>query len=358
MRIFISCRRADLEDCAELLVKPIEDRFESRFGRSSLFLDVHSIRPGQSFDERIQARLVQADAVLVIVGPDWLREMSDRSASGAEDSVRAEIEFALRRKLRVVPILVQPTDMPGEGELPDGLKELSRKNAISVDTGRDLPAQIERIVESLGNVARSVGRAGPFEAFRSSEDDGSTLRFTMKKDDRQLTYKEVLALWQRDEEFRSFYLRLLTDSPFSAFVWESPPIAPSRDRPFEFVLRETPTPRGSPDRDTFQEYFGADDGNEGVVAFPNLGGDSLLVVPTPIDDAVDYSDLATFLREAPPAQHHALWRVVGERAEQWLSTTGPVWISVAGGGVSWLHVRLDPRPKYYRYTPYRSHPDR
>jgi hypothetical protein len=33
--------------------------------------------------------------------------------------------------------------------------------------------------------------------------------------------------------------------------------------------------------------------------------------------------------------------------------TAPVWVSTAGMGVSWLHVRLDNRPKYYGYKPYR-----
>ena len=32
----------------------------------------------------------------------------------------------------------------------------------------------------------------------------------------------------------------------------------------------------------------------------------------------------------------------------------PVWLSTAGAGVSWLHVRLDDRPKYYGYAPYRE----
>ena len=30
----------------------------------------------------------------------------------------------------------------------------------------------------------------------------------------------------------------------------------------------------------------------------------------------------------------------------------PVWLSTAGLGVGWLHVRLDDRPKYYRHAPY------
>ena len=30
----------------------------------------------------------------------------------------------------------------------------------------------------------------------------------------------------------------------------------------------------------------------------------------------------------------------------------PLWVSTAGLGVSWLHVRLDARPKYYRHDAY------
>ncbi len=32
----------------------------------------------------------------------------------------------------------------------------------------------------------------------------------------------------------------------------------------------------------------------------------------------------------------------------------PVWLNTAGGGVAWLHVRLDDRPKYYGYQNYKS----
>jgi hypothetical protein len=34
----------------------------------------------------------------------------------------------------------------------------------------------------------------------------------------------------------------------------------------------------------------------------------------------------------------------------------PVWLGTAGAGVSWLHVRLDDRPKYYGHAPYRDRP--
>jgi hypothetical protein len=62
--------------------------------------------------------------------------------------------------------------------------------------------------------------------------------------------------------------------------------------------------------------------------------------------------LAAFIRRAPRTQVHDLWRVVGATMEGQLSAM-PVWLSTAGMGVSWLHIRLDSRPKYYGFRPYR-----
>jgi hypothetical protein len=59
------------------------------------------------------------------------------------------------------------------------------------------------------------------------------------------------------------------------------------------------------------------------------------------------------MRTAPGAQKHALWRAVGEAMQRRISQK-PVWLSTAGMGVAWLHVRLDDRPKYYGYMPYRN----
>ncbi len=32
----------------------------------------------------------------------------------------------------------------------------------------------------------------------------------------------------------------------------------------------------------------------------------------------------------------------------------PMWLSTAGAGVPWLHVRLEDRPKYYGHAAYRG----
>jgi hypothetical protein len=46
---------------------------------------------------------------------------------------------------------------------------------------------------------------------------------------------------------------------------------------------------------------------------------------------------------------------VGVEVRRALRRTGePVWLSTNGDGVSWLHVRIDERPKYYTHGPYRT----
>ncbi len=67
-----------------------------------------------------------------------------------------------------------------------------------------------------------------------------------------------------------------------------------------------------------------------------------------------YTHLGRFLRGAPPVQIDSFWQAVGRAMKQRVSAS-PVWLSTAGMGVSWLHLRLDSRPKYYRHQPYKTH---
>jgi hypothetical protein len=184
-------------------------------------------------------------------------------------------------------------------------------------------------------------------------DGGRVIRIAIDLDGTAVSYAEVLRRWQIDAGFRSFFLRVLADSPFSAFRWETPPIAAaSANRPFEFVFLDSPGLARAPDVDAFAEHF-RDAVDGGVVEFPNLGKDAIMVVPCPLGSPSAYGHLAAFVREAPEAQQHALWRLVGSAMERRLGAK-PVWLSTAGAGVSWLHVRLDDRPKYYGHAPYRE----
>lgn len=181
------------------------------------------------------------------------------------------------------------------------------------------------------------------------------MRYRLTRDGVGLSYLEVLNLWQTDAEFRSYYTGLLAASPFSAYRWETPAVTRSAsDQLFEFVLLDTPKfSTRSTDRKTFENYFTTDDSDGGIVSFMSLGGDAQLIVPSPRADNKAYGHLAAFLRQAPLPQRDAFWRVVSEAVQSRIAEK-PLWLNTAGGGVAWLHVRLDSRPKYYAYAPYKA----
>ncbi|MBI3866870.1 MAG: hypothetical protein HY290_33740, partial [Planctomycetia bacterium] len=169
-----------------------------------------------------------------------------------------------------------------------------------------------------------------------------------------ISFADVLHALQNDFEFRSFFISTLAAAPFEAFRWEMPPItAATADRAFEFVLLDSPELATTPQPDSFASHFDDLAMRQGVVAFPNLGNDAVLVVPSPVGPSSVYGHLASFIRGAPVPQMHALWELVGSTMEHRVGAT-PVWLSTAGAGVPWLHVRLDNRPKYYGYKPYRN----
>jgi len=182
---------------------------------------------------------------------------------------------------------------------------------------------------------------------------GRVLKCSIGLGSSPLSYASVLDRWQNDAGFRKHFIQTLAKAPFSAFRWETPPVTNgSMNQPFEFVLLDSPGLVTRPDPRAFSEHFRAAQAG-GIVEFSNLGGDAVLVVPCPDDRPLDYAHLAAFLRHAPVEQQHALWQAVAAAMQRRLGAR-PVWLSSAGGGVAWLHLRLDDRPKYYGYAAYRN----
>lgn len=180
-------------------------------------------------------------------------------------------------------------------------------------------------------------------------------RYRISNDGAILSYSSVLDLWQSDRLFCDYFTTLLRDSPFAGYRWETPAITEKTvGRPFEFVLINTPGfATRKTDGSAYAEYFTDDDTDAGIVEFPNLRGDATLIVPSPRTSDAAYGHLAAFVRNAPQAQVHSIWCAIGTQVQSHISAK-PIWISTAGGGVAWLHVRLDTQPKYYVHTPYET----
>jgi hypothetical protein len=170
-----------------------------------------------------------------------------------------------------------------------------------------------------------------------------------------LSVRATVELWQRAPRFAAWFNGALGALPFAAFRWETPAVtSDTADQPFVCVALDSPSLARAPDPEAFAAHFARAPGAP-VVEFSNISGDAILVVPTPQSAHSAYGHLGAFVRQAPAPQQAALWAQVGAALDRRLGPR-PVWLSTAGAGVSWLHVRLDDQPKYYGHAPFRGAP--
>ena len=165
-----------------------------------------------------------------------------------------------------------------------------------------------------------------------------------------MSFGDAISLWQWNDDFCRFCSGLLKSVGYGGYVWECPPVTKATlGQPFEMTITDTRAPyHSSADPSSFLSYFA----EEPVASFENLGGDALLIVPTTKPPFPDFRDFRSFLEAAKEKQILALWKAMGSAMEGRVSEK-PVWLSVAGSGEPWLHIRMDSRPKYYQYEPYR-----
>lgn len=178
-----------------------------------------------------------------------------------------------------------------------------------------------------------------------------------------LSWQAAIELLRTNKPFRDHLTEILKGCKFTAFFWETPPLTATlqSEIPFEFSLSNAPSlERMTPDPVPFDDYIGSGNGKgtDGVKTFQNLGRDATLVSPCHADKMPmqAYGHFANFIRMAPRSQVDALWIAIGDAVANELPRRGsrPLWVSTSGGGVSWLHVRLDDRPKYYTDDTYRA----
>ncbi|SEQ05547.1 toll/interleukin-1 receptor domain-containing protein [Arthrobacter sp. OV608] len=134
-RIFISYRREETAYPAGWLY----DRLADRYGGGQVFKDVDSIQLGDDFVESITRAVGSCDVVLVLIGDEWLTiadEHGRRRLDDPDDFVRLEVQAALTRNVRVIPILVDTARMPRADELPESLVRLVRRQALEFSPAR------------------------------------------------------------------------------------------------------------------------------------------------------------------------------------------------------------------------------
>lgn len=158
--IFLSYRRDDTSGHAGRL----RDSLAERFGPGRVFMDLESIGAGEDFAEVIRDAVGSSRVVLVLIGRRWLSaadKNGNRRLDDPRDFVRLEVEAALGRGVRVIPVLVQRAEMPTEDALPEPLAILARRNAIEVSDSR-WSFDADRLADAIAE-ALAQGPARPSE---------------------------------------------------------------------------------------------------------------------------------------------------------------------------------------------------
>ena len=145
-KIVVSYRRSD-----SAMAGRIFDRLVQHFGKTNLFIDIDNVPFGVDFRKHIDDALETSDLLVAIIGHNWLGSKDGNTARimNAADPVRVELETALRRDLLILPVLLDGASMPDPAELPETIRDLSYRNALEVESGRDFNVHIDRLIRAI-----------------------------------------------------------------------------------------------------------------------------------------------------------------------------------------------------------------
>lgn len=207
-----------------------------------------------------------------------------------------------------------------------------------------------------------------------TDDAVETYRYTFYDDFRRMSVYDVVDQWLNSSDFCDFFTSVLNDTTLAAYFLEMAPFPLDEKqmaaREFELVtVFSRPLAKAKPDPQPFMNHL---EECRGYVAnFTSLGGYTMLVVPclpNKRESWKHYTSIRPFVgRTQKNSFRHTQQRLLWQKVAQCVlgmvdrnaecaahsDTAPPLWISTSGLEVSWLHVRMDLKPKYISYKPYK-----
>jgi hypothetical protein len=161
-RVFISYRRAEASD----LVGRLHDWLVREFGEKQVFVDVSDIVPGDDFRKAIADAVGNCEVLLVVIDPHWIGVADSkgrRRLDNPDDFVRLEVAAALKRGVRVIPVLVNGAAMPSRSDLPEDLERLADRHWLTMraETFRSDMERLISAVDATRNGLQGYQRALP-----------------------------------------------------------------------------------------------------------------------------------------------------------------------------------------------------
>jgi len=224
-----------------------------------------------------------------------------------------------------------------------------------------LAIQLRRIHVSPSKTSTFAWIAQPVE--------GRGMKYTVQSNSIPVSFLNAFELLENeDRDFIMSFKTLFMEFDAESIFFECAPISMKliASKPFEFVL----LPASRLDKVTadtvpfHSQLQNAMHSGKTVAVFENLSGDSMLIIPCPnainlsssSADLNMYAHLQRFVRHARASELTEFFAAVSKASMAKLSRLDReqlLWISTSGLGVSWLHMRLDDRPKYYNFNEYK-----
>jgi hypothetical protein len=157
----------------------LQHELRERFPGARVFMDLDSIEAGLPFAEVIGDAVGSCAVLVALIGHQWVTladEEGNRRLDNPGDFVRFEVQTALERGVRVIPVLIDGARPVRRQELPSGLQELAGLNALELSYGRyeydagRLLDLIQRVLAAIGD-REEADRKAQDEAERQAQDE-------------------------------------------------------------------------------------------------------------------------------------------------------------------------------------------
>ena len=216
--IFICYRREDSSGYAGR----IYDRLTQRLGAENVFIDVDNIDPGVDWVEALSERVGACDALVAVIGRNWnsiVDKDNSRRLDDPEDFVRVEIEAALGRDVRVIPVLIDGAAMPKANDLPDGLKKLVRRQHIEIAHTR-FDSDVDRLTRTLASILENLRQREAADIERAAREERERQEAGARGEEARRLAKEEAA--RRAEEERAERAKVAERAETHALTATSP----------------------------------------------------------------------------------------------------------------------------------------
>lgn len=177
----------------------------------------------------------------------------------------------------------------------------------------------------------------------------NSIDIKIKEKGKYLTWKKLFEYWGNNSNFREYFTLLLLCSPFPEYYLRFSEVSNKLlNKPFSFKLQRTYF-KNPENAGPFKKYINECKTNKKLTnTFLSIDKTTWLIIPCKISNKTDHTHLSVFLKTAPFKHIEELWKAWSKQIRKLLKNSNKsYWLNTHGKGVFWLHLRIDPTPKYY-----------